>query len=211
MKRGENLRQKRGRLNPKFIDKTGLRFGRLTVLDIDESKQFGNGVFWKCKCDCGKILSHRSGDLTNLGPKSCGCLHRETTGAMARLRLREKHPMWKGGRLIAGGYVRILNPDHPRANRAGYVAEHIVVMEKKIGREVLPGETIHHINGVRSDNRDENLELWDSCHGSGQRHVEKMAFHTQEIISKASDEELRIISAAIEKRISERNLPTSAV
>jgi hypothetical protein len=40
------------------------------------------------------------------------------------------------------------------------VFEHILVMEERIGRHLLPSETVHHINGVRDDNRPENLELW---------------------------------------------------
>lgn len=49
---------------------------------------------------------------------------------------------------------------HPRATKGGqYVFEHILVMEKKIGRYVQPGEVVHHINHNRKDNRIENLQL----------------------------------------------------
>jgi HNH endonuclease len=68
---------------------------------------------------------------------------------------------WKGGRTETNGYVRSRAPGHPRASKAGhYVLEHILVMEKALGRFLLPNERVHHKNGRRDDNRPENLELW---------------------------------------------------
>ena len=65
----------------------------------------------------------------------------------------------------SAGYVYVYMPEHPRVKgkkTRPYVLEHIVVMEKKIGRFLRPGEVVHHINRNRADNREENLELFPS-------------------------------------------------
>lgn len=70
---------------------------------------------------------------------------------------------YSGGRHHAdNGYVRVLAPDHPGADSRGYVWEHRLVMEQKIGRRLRKGEVVHHINHIRDDNRPENLQLFAS-------------------------------------------------
>lgn len=56
----------------------------------------------------------------------------------------------------------VRNPSHPRARQNGYVLEHILVAEAMMGRPLLPGEEVHHINEIRDDNRPENLKVYAS-------------------------------------------------
>jgi hypothetical protein len=85
--------------------------------------------------------------------------------------------MWKGGKKTTkSGYVYVYLENDSKfismcAKGIGtnYVAEHRLVMANKINRVLLKNETVHHINGIRDDNRIENLELWSSNHQSGQR------------------------------------------
>ncbi len=57
------------------------------------------------------------------------------------------------------GYILVRKPEHPNAGRHGYVMEHRLVMEESLGRILTRKEIVHHKNGVKDDNRLENLEL----------------------------------------------------
>lgn len=74
----------------------------------------------------------------------------------------------RGGRVLTNkGYVIVKAPGHPRAQRKGYVFEHILVAEAKYGIVITRDYSIHHLNGVRDDNRPQNLELRVGPHGRG--------------------------------------------
>lgn len=80
-----------------------------------------------------------------------------------------KNALYKGGFIDKNGYRLI------REN-GREIPEHRSVMAKHIGRALFAHETVHHKNGVRTDNRIENLELWSGRHGKGQRVSEKLDF-----------------------------------
>lgn len=60
--------------------------------------------------------------------------------------------------MSSGGYMLVYMPEHPRANK-NRVFEHILVWEKANNMAIPEGCVIHHINGIKSDNRIENLAL----------------------------------------------------
>jgi len=105
-------------------------------------------------CQCGKEKQLKS--------TTCGSCRTEAGSANSN---------WRGGRTRhKAGYVMVFVPGHPRAGKnSPYVFEHILVAEELLGRYLEKGETIHHINGVRYDNRSENLELWTRPQPSGVR------------------------------------------
>ena len=77
----------------------------------------------------------------------------------------------------SGYYVIGVPADYPGAKKNvkyGQILEHRKVMQEMIGRPLTGAENVHHINGVRTDNRPENLELWSSSQPSGQRVQEKV-------------------------------------
>lgn len=99
---------------------------------------------------CGKVRKLRASRKNSLC-RSC------VTSKNSKGRIGELNGNWKGGKThTSKGYVLVSAPSHPREH-SGYVLEHILVAEKKIGRYLGPDECVHHINENKQDNRPENL------------------------------------------------------
>lgn len=117
-----------------------------------------------------RIISEASKKQWRSGKKSpmTGKSHStETKRLLSEKNSGEQNPRWKGGRKKVkakngkGHYIYIKSKGHPRTDckSTDYVPEHCLVMEQYLGRNLLPGEEVHHKNSIKDDNRIENLEL----------------------------------------------------
>ena len=84
---------------------------------------------------------------------------------------------WKGGKRFHKGYILIYAPNHLYKIQRFYIKEHRYIMEQHLGRFLKKEEVVHHINGIKTDNRIENLHLFKNhsehmnhCHQSKKPH-----------------------------------------
>lgn len=134
-----------------------------------------------CMCGCGRVTPIVARARPGRGYRAGDHLRYCKNHAQGQLRGPD-NPHWKGGRWThACGYVYLYVPEHPAANRDGYVFEHRIVAEQKLGRYLGPQERVHHINGIKDDNRPENLVVTQT-HGQHMRehHHARLAQWCQE-------------------------------
>lgn len=81
---------------PVAVNLTGRKFGRWTALELSPDRDRYGKRLWSVVCDCGTSGAVRTSTLLRGGSKSCGCLAREISGAMAAARIGDAHPNWKG-------------------------------------------------------------------------------------------------------------------
>lgn len=103
----------------------------------------------------------------------------ECRALFRRVAYQRKHADQSISRRVARhGYIRLIVPG-TNGRSSLDILEHRYVMEQRLGRKLYAEETVHHVNGNRQDNRLENLELFSSRHGPGQRIADKIAFYIE--------------------------------
>lgn len=168
----KNRKHSCGCLNPnKFDDLTGKNFGKWRVLKREESRKWV--TMWLCQCECGNTGMVSSSSLKRAKSTSCGCISIERCVKASG----PNSPRWKGGRLTTpAGYILVKDRSHANANKRGYVFEHVLMMTQHLGRALSPHEHVHHVDGNKTNNSLDNLELWAGFHPSGQRVDDLVAF-----------------------------------
>lgn len=119
---------------------------------------------------CEKKAQRRSGNRP--GYRNLCSLHRNRKETGLPMDYTLGDPVWYRN----DGYrLRTLRKGEPGyvEGKGRTISEHRYVMQQHLGRELLPTENVHHINGVRGDNRIENLELWSRSQPPGQRAEDK--------------------------------------
>jgi len=123
------------------------------------------------------VYKHHPHQLFRKGNSAAKGIKRsaETREKMSLTKIGDKNPAWKGGRRVMYSntgkkYMGIWNPDHPFATKAGYIREHRLVMEKKLGRYLKLKEVVHHKDRDRLNNLPDNLELFSN-------NVKHMSYH----------------------------------
>lgn len=169
----------------KRISIEGQKFGILTAIERVYNPKNNSYSDWNCICECGNSVVVSTGTLRAGKQKSCGCgtyIRKSSKG--------ENHHNWKGGiHKTPQGYNKVIYYDPDNGKRIS-IFQHRKVMSDFIGRDLTDDENVHHINGVRDDNRIENLELWNTTQPSGQRIEDKITYAI-EILKKYKPELLK--------------------
>jgi len=134
--------------------------------EFGKLKKAKDGLTYACKkCLSEYVKTRRNSEASECTVENCTSLGyiegRCHTHALRYEKYGDSFRAKYGeGSLDPKGYRRLYAPDHPNATKAGHLYEHVLVMSEHLGRPLLAHENVHHLNGIRNDNRVENLELW---------------------------------------------------
>ncbi len=183
------------KLNPKSCASCGEKFKAFGVncpscaKKVRDCKRVENPCS-SCKRDDIKIRHIKLGLCVTCHRKKC---ESEIPGYREKRILynRQSHRKYRGkdpfgplqrsaagtGSINVHGYRILTKMGHANANKKqGNIPEHTYVMAEHLGRPLKKGENVHHKNGIRHDNRLENLELWSKSQPSGQRVEDKISW-----------------------------------
>lgn len=143
----------------------------MSISEIKKGREIGHTdthrFIWNICSDCrkGRWVYLKKGKPASIRCHPCSAKTPKRRDAYNRIPKGKESYAWKGGRIKDKcNYIQIyLHPDNPfytMAMHGHYVLEHRLIMAKHIGRCLLSQEVVHHINGIRDDNRIENLELF---------------------------------------------------
>ena len=125
-----------------------------------------------CECGCGGKTNIISGTQKNLGLIK-GVSYRFIRGHNSR---GLKRPRLRANRISYGRYARCFNEKHPRSKITGYVSEHVLIVEKTLGKFLPLKAVVHHINGDGKDNDNKNLVICENNAYHNTLHRRERAF-----------------------------------
>jgi hypothetical protein len=156
-----------------------------------------------CCLLCGELYPSKASILTKRRYCSKKCQGEAKQGA--------RNPSWKGRFLSPDGYVLLRSVAVPvedrelarqMANKRDQVAEHRLVMAKKLGRPLRPDEVVHHVNGVKTDNRPENLMVMDDADHHRTHADEKLLIIRLQARVEGLEVEVQELEDTLGKRVS---------
>jgi len=112
----------------------------------------------RCK-DCNDEIDKRSTWCKKCAYKKKN-RSKETLKKISIANSNEGNSMWNGGVRYHGTYKYVKSPNHPNCDGRGYIPEHHLIIEKKLGRYIdIKKEVVHHIDGDKTNNSIKNLKV----------------------------------------------------
>ncbi len=142
----------------RFIDLTGQKYNRWTVIRFIE--RIETAYFWLCRCECGTEKAVRRATLRKGTSISCGCWRKESTSKRFSKRTGEANPMYTTGKSLGRGKAQ-----HDFKESIRIRDKHTCLVCGKTQAESRRKLDVHHLNAIRDDDRPENAAtLCRTCH-----------------------------------------------
>lgn len=142
---------------------------------FSKSRGMKDGYYNQCK-DCRNSNHYEWCRRLGSPCRVCGEPVSQRSQIHQRCQTGENHPNYVEGKFTnKDGYVILTGQrHHANSTKNGTIKEHRWMMSQTLDRPLMEKENVHHKNGIRNDNRLENLELWTSSQPAGQRIEDQM-------------------------------------